>query len=159
MKRILRGLTPAVLLVLAFPAYAQGVKIPDKVPYADPGSVREAIRNECDLEAHMGRFLADAAKGQVEVVKGKADQAKGRVFDVKITGVWAAGGPYGAASVLVEGQLKEGGKVVGTVAARRNTTRGGGACSKLHVSARAVAKDLAGWLKNPVMDAKLGDAK
>ena len=52
------------------------------------------------------------------------------------------------------GELRENGKVIGTVASRRNTTRGGyGACGKIHVSTKKVAEDLAEWMKAPSMDA------
>jgi hypothetical protein len=152
-------LLPVVALALAAPAaMADSVKIGAKVPYADPASVRDAIKKECDMETNMSQYLQEFAKGTVEVASDLKD-AKGKIFDAKIGGVWAAGGPWGAASILVEGELRENGKVVGTVASRRNTSRGGGACQKLMVSGRKVAEDIAEWLKAPTMDAKLGDAK
>jgi hypothetical protein len=161
MKRAIhaaKAVVPAVLLSLATSAAAaDSIKIGNKIPYAGPDVAREAIRKECDLENQMAAFLSAAVKGAEQTDNLK--KAGGKVFDGKITGVWAAGGPWGAASILVEGQLREKGKVIGTVAARRNTTRGGGACSKLSVSARAIAKDIAGWIESPSMGAKLGDAK
>jgi hypothetical protein len=150
-------LLPALVLALAAPlAAADGVRIANKIPFAQPDTVREAIRKECDLENQMAQFLNEFGKGKIQLsddIKGK-----GRVFDAKIAGVWAAGGPWGAASILVEGELREDGKVIGTVASRRNTTRGGGACSKLMVSGRKVAEDIAEWMQAPTMNARLGDA-
>jgi len=149
----------ALLLAIAAPlANAEGVKIGKKIPYAQPDQVREAIRKECDLENQLASFLAAEGGNKVEAVDDVA-QAKGKAFDAKITGVWAGGGPWGAASIQVEGELREAGKVVGTVTVKRNTTRGGGACSKLHVSGRVIAEDLVKWLESPSMGAKLGDAK
>ena len=157
MKRSLNLVVPAILFALAAPtAGAEGVKIGNKIPFAD-GVGRDAIRKECDLESQLSAFLSEFGGSQVEST-GDLKDAKGKVFDAKITGVWAAGGPWGAASILVEGELRDSGKVIGTVAARRNTSRGGGACGKLAVSARAVAKDIAGWLDAPSMGARLGDA-
>lgn len=154
--RKLWSLIPAALLAASLPAAADGVKIGKKIPFAASAEVRDAIRKECDLETDMATWLRGELKGAeaVDDVKG----AKGRVFDAKIAGVWAAGGPWGMASILVEGELRENGKVIGTVASRRNTARGGGACGKLSVSGKAVAEDIAQWMKAPVMDARLGDA-
>lgn len=153
--------TPVAALVLAFAApaaLADSIKIGGKVPFAEGAAATEAIRKECGLETNMSQYLQEFAKGTVQVASNLKG-AKGRVFDARIAGVWAAPGPWGAASILVEGELRENGKVVGTVASRRNTTRGGGACQKLVVSGRKVAEDIAGWLKAPTMNAKLGDAK
>lgn len=149
----------AAMLALSAPAaLADGVKIGKKIPYAQGASIRAAIREECDLENRMAQFIQEYAKGKVEAVDN-VKKAKGRVFDAKISGAWSAGGPWGAASILVEGELRENGKVVGTVASRRNTTRGTRECSKLEVSGRKVAEDIAGWLKAPSMGARLGDTK
>lgn len=150
----------SVLLVALLPlaANADPVKIGHKIPFAHPEEVRDAIKNECDLENLMGQALSEFGGAKVAPtadLKG----AKGRVFDAKITGVWAAGGPWGAASILVEGELRDNGKVIGTVTDRRNTARGAGACTKLMVSGRKIAEDIAHWLDAPEMDTKLGDVK
>ena len=145
-------------LALAAPlAQADPVKIAHKMPFAQPEQVRDAIKKECDLENLMAQALSEFGGGKVEFTDD-VKNAKGKVFDAKISGVWAAGGPWGAASILVEGELRDNGKVVGTVADRRNTTRGAGACSKLTVSGRKIAEDIAGWLAAPAMDTRLGDA-
>lgn len=157
MKRL--AAVSALCFAIAAPlATAENVKIGRKIPYAQPDQVREAIRKECDVETQLATFLAEEAKGKVEQVDDVA-KAKGPVFDAKVTTVWAGGGPWGAAGIQVEGELREGGKTVGSVTAKRNTTRGGGACSKLGVSAKVIAEDLAKWLESPSMGAKLGDAK
>ena len=144
-------------LGLAAPsALAADITVPQTIPYADSAGVRDAIRKECNLEAELSKALVEFGGGRIAI--GDVKGAKGKVFDGKITGVWAAPGPWGAASILVEGELKEGGKVIGTVASRRNTTRGGGACGKISVSTRKVAEDIADWTKSPAMDSKLGDA-
>lgn len=149
-------LSVLVLTAIAPVAGAAEITVPASIPYAEGLDVREAIRKECNLEAELSKGLVEYGGGRIAI--GDAKGAKGKVFEGKITGVWAAPGPWGAASILVEGELKERGKVIGTVASRRNTTRGGGACGKIAVSTRAVAKDIAEWTQSPAMDSKLGDA-
>lgn len=149
----------AVLALATLAVNAEGVKIGKTIPFAQPDTVRDAIRKECDLENLMAQSLQEFGKGKVELSGENLKKAKGRVFDAKITGVWAAGGPFGAASILVEGELRDNGKVIGTVADRRNTARGGGACSKLSVSGRKIAEDIAAWLEAPEMGTRLGDTK
>lgn len=148
-----RAISLALLTLATAPAFAAEISVPEKIAFSESAGVRDAIRKECDLESMVSKKIIDASGGRIGTDKA------GKELDAKITGVWAAPGPWGAASILVEGTLKEGGKVIGTVASRRNTTRGGGACGKLHVSAEAVAKDIAEWTKSPAMDSKLGDAK
>lgn len=150
---------PVLLLVLAAPlAGAEGIKIGKRIPYAD-GVGRSAIRDECDLENHLTATLVEYGKGRIERSAEDLKKAQGKVFDAQITGVWGSGGPYGGASVLVEGQLRDNGKVIGTVTARRKTSRGGyGTCGKVNLAAGVVAKDIAAWLEAPSMDARLGDA-
>jgi hypothetical protein len=154
-------LVTLLALTLAAPAVlADSIKIGSKIPIQEGAEVREAIRKECDLESQLAQYLVEYGKGSIQISPDKLDKAGGKVFDAKITGVWATGGPWGGASIRVDGELRENGKVIGTVASRRNTTRGGyGACGKIHVSTKKVAEDLADWMKSPSMDAKLGDAK
>lgn len=150
----------AFALALAAPAgAADAIKIGSKIPFANSGVASDAVRAECKLETNLPEFIVEFAGGAVALSDNPGKG--GRVFDAKITNVLAPGGGSwsGPKSVLVEGQLKQNGKVVGTVAARRNTTRGGyGTCGMLNFAARAVAKDIAGWLKEPSMGARLGDA-
>lgn len=154
--RIATVLSIVALAAAAPAAPAADITVPAAIPYAESAGVRDAIRKECNLEAELSKGLVEYGNGRIAI--GDVKGAKGKVFDGRITGVWAAPGPWGAASILVEGELREGGKVIGTVASRRNTTRGGGACGKIAVSTRAVAKDIAEWTAAPAMDSKLGDA-
>lgn len=48
-------------------------------------------------------------------------------------------------------------KVVASFRARRNTG-GGPTCAALAKCAKSLGKDIAGWIAEPSMDAKLGDA-
>jgi hypothetical protein len=159
MKR-LTWLFAACLAAAAPLAAADGVKIGNTIPYDPAAPVRDAIKAECGLDSLLSQALVEFGKGNIQTTSEDLQKAKGKVFVAKIAGVWATGGPWGGASIRVEGELRDNGKVIGTVASRRNTTRGGyGACGKIHVSARKVAEDIAGWMNSPTMDARLGDAK
>jgi hypothetical protein len=150
----------AIALLLALPALAEPVRVPSKISFADPGVASDAVRKECQLETNIPQAIAEAGGDDVKVTDDAGKS--GKVFTGKITNVLAPGGGAwsGPKSVLIEGELKENGKVVGTVAARRNTTRGGyGTCGMLNHAAKAAAKDIAEWFKSPSMDARLGDAK
>lgn len=151
---------PFLVIVLTAPAaLADAIKMGNTIPFANASVASDAVKAECKLETNLPQFISEFAGSAVEIddKPGKG----GKVFHAKITNVLAPGGGAwsGPKSVLVEGELKENGKVIGTVAARRNTTRGGyGTCGMLNHAARAVGKDIAGWLKSPSMGARLGDA-
>src|ERR1051326_2741113 len=134
-------------------AAARRGKIGNTIPYDPAAPVRDAIKNECGLDSLLSQALVEFGHGDIQTTGDDLKKAKGKVFIAKIAGVWATGGPWGGASIRVEGQLLDNGKVIGTVASRRNTSRGGyGACGKISVSARKVAEDIAGWMKSPSMD-------
>ncbi len=149
MKNLRRALV-AVLASLPLAAAAE-VRIPDKIAYDKDSGVIDSVRKECGLDTKIPKYVKSAA----------GSGGKG-TLDMKITHVLAPGGGAwsGPKAVTVSGTLRDGGKVVGTFTARRQTTRGGyGTCQMLERDAEAIGKDVAAWLKSPSMDAKLGDAK
>lgn len=61
MKRTFFTAVPVLLLGLAVPlAGAEGIKIGNKIPYADPDSVRDAIRKKCDIQCARNAKAPDS---------------------------------------------------------------------------------------------------
>jgi hypothetical protein len=153
----------AALLALSLPALAADpVKISPQTPFAEGISVPDAVRKECGLETQIPTLLTEAAAGGVAISEGDLNTYPGRVLKTRITHILApGGGPWsGPKSVKVDGELVEGGKVIGSFQARRNATGGGfGTCAMLTRCAQAIAKDINGWLAAPALDSRLGDAK
>jgi hypothetical protein len=131
------------------------IAIAAEVPFAAEASVTDAVRRECGLPEQVSSFVSNYAGDAVEVRKSPGG---GKVLDMQITQVLGVGGPFTPKSLVVEGKLKEGGKVVASFRARRNTG-GGPTCAALAKCAKSLGKDIAGWLDAPSMDAKLGDAR
>jgi hypothetical protein len=65
--------------------------------------------------------------------------------------------------VTVEGELVENGEVIGSFTASRYSSGGAfggfkGTCAILGRCIQSIGKDIAAWLKNPTMNAMLGNA-
>ena len=149
-------LFPMLLMLAATGVAAQDkIKIANQVPFAPEASVTDAVKKECGLPEQVSSFISNYAS-DVDVVDG--EPKGGRVLSARITQVLGVGGPFTPKSLVVEGELKDAGKVVGTFRARRNTS-GGPTCAALAKCAKSLGKDIAGWLESPSMDAKLGDAR
>lgn len=149
MKNLHRALVAALVSLPL--AAAAAVSIPEKIAYDKNAGVTDAVKKECALDTKVPQYVKSAA----------GSSGKG-TLEMRITNVLAPGGGAwsGPKAVTVAGTLRDGGKVVGTFTARRQTTRGGyGTCQMLQRDAEAIGKDIAGWLKSPSMDARLGDAK
>ena len=148
-------------------AYGDSTTITMQIAYDKEADVPSTVRAECALETKLSDFIKSYAESNgVSVTSEKGDNANaaGRVLDVRITHALARGGGAwsGPKSVAVRGELREGGKVVGSFRARR--TSGGGAfggfkgtCGILDRCAKTLGKDIAQWLKSPAMDSHLGE--
>lgn len=84
----------------------------------------------------------------------------GHALDIRITKVLAPGGAKwsGPKVVTTQGALYDNGQVLGTFTTARHTRKGRHTCGMLHNDAEEVAEDIGKWLRNPTMDARLGDA-
>lgn len=157
----------AVLIshISSAPALAgNSLTIMSKAPYAKGLEVKPAIRVECKLEDKIPTFVKEFAGDSYETVTlaDNTKKAKGDTLEMNISSVtgFAGGAWSGRKSLSVSGTLKKNGKIAGTFVASRGSGRGyRGTCSLLGRSAKAIAKDIAGWLKNPTKNARLGEAK
>jgi hypothetical protein len=155
----------AALLLSAAPAPAgnDSVKTLRVTPYAKDARVPVKVLNECSLDTKVPAYLGDFAPN-VELVDGKLGRS-GRVLELHIRDVHGPGGGAfsGPKWMTVTGVLRENGRDVSSFTAKRYSTGGAfgvykGTCSILARCAKAIGKDIAGWLRNPRKDARLGDA-
>jgi hypothetical protein len=161
-------LVPVLCCPLA--SLAAGIlNLQDKAPFAKDIPVPPAVKVECGLEGKMVGFVQTAVAGsfdKVVLVDNAAKAGGGKSLAMKISGITGTGGGAwsGAKFLTIDGTLREKGKVTGTFRATR--VSGGGAfggykgtCAILDRCAKALATDVAKWLAEPTMNARLGDAK
>jgi len=152
----------ALCCSLSASAADDAIGIPQVVPFAENLSVPEAVRNECQLGEKVSSFLTESASN----VKVSNDSKQGRYLSMAITEVFASGGGAwsGPKWMTVTGTLMENDKAVASFRAKRYSTGGAfggfkGTCSIIGRCTKAIAQDIAEWLKNPVDGAELGDAR
>ncbi len=168
--RILSTVAAATLLVfIVLTAHAEddAITVISPVPFAEGSGATGAVKSDCTLETRLPKFIESASKRGVKVSIGAdpGENAAGRVLYLEFANVHGPGGGAwsGPKLVTVHGTLKENGEVVGTFVATRYSTGGAfggykGTCSILGRCIKAIGKDVAAWLRNPTMDAALGDA-
>ena len=154
----------AAALSLSMPAAAadEVIHIAEIVPFAENINVPVAVRNECQLGEKVSAFLAESAPN----VKVSPGPEQTRYLSMTITEVYAAGGGAwsGPKWMTVTGTLKENDQAVASFRAKRFSTGGAfggfkGTCSIIGRCTKAIAQDIAEWLKDPVDGAELGDAR
>jgi hypothetical protein len=147
-----------VLLGLSSLASAtDAVSIPRVTPYAD-GVGNDDVRQKCDWNAKLSENIAQSAEGGVSVTDQDLSQISGKVLTMKVIGVHAIGGGgfTGPKWAKVQGELHDGDKLVGSFVAERRSLGGGlTACRLLTSLGQELGEDIAEWLKNPTLDAKL----
>ncbi len=155
--------------VLLIPAHAgekgQLVTISLPLEFTETSGVSDEVKAECSLPSELAYSIKPyaAKKMNVVVAEDVSDSTEGWVLHMEIVNVIGVGGGVwsGAKSVTVQGKLTENGEVIGTFIAKRATRNmfsSQGTCSMLGRCMEAIGKDIAKWLKNPTMDAKLGTA-
>lgn len=133
------------------------------IEFGETAIVREEVRDQCQLQTRLPEFIAEYAKQEVEDIvfsESVSDKTPGKVLIVEITDVSETGnfwtGRSGALTIRAE--LREDGEVIGTFRSRRATQGGAfggykGRCAFLGRCAKALGRDVAKWLEDPVMDA------
>jgi hypothetical protein len=161
--RILYVVVVLFALSLTSVVQADTVTISKSIPYAEDSGVSDAVRDECKIETRLPAYLKKAAKKGVKIVLSKdpLDAAEGKALILTITNVYGLGGGIysGSKSAVVSGELKENGEVIASMSARRHSVMGmmPGTCSIFKRISKKLGQDIAAWLGNPTMDAKLGD--
>ena len=142
------------------------VTISQELEFAEASGASDKVKNECTLETRLPQFIKDYAKSMDVTLAEVSDTTEGRVLHLEIVDVvGASGGAWsGSKAVTVDGKLTENGEVIGTFVARRYSGGGGfagmkGTCSILGRCIKALGSDIAKWLAEPTMDARLADAR
>ena len=165
MKHVRRALLISALCA-PLASLADTLALQDYAPYDKSLSVPSAIQAECGLEGKVVKSVQSQVRGFDDVVlmPDVTKAGKGKSLAMKITGISGFGGGAwsGPKNLTIEGTLRENGKVTGTFRATR--VSGGGAfgayrgtCSILDRCVKTLGSDVAGWLANPTMNARLGD--
>ena len=160
------ALAAGALAVAALPAAADTVKIQRSIPFGSTAQVTAAVRDSCQLQTKVPEFIKESAGASVELVDGPLNRKLGRVLEMEISEVHAAGGGAfsGPKWMTVKGELFDRGKQIGSFRAKRFTTGGAfgafkGTCSIIGRCTKALGQDIAGWLAAPTQNAELGDAR
>ncbi len=134
-------------------------------------SIDPKVKEECAIENRVAYFVKEKTLGNFDIVPSKTltDAGNNKVLSLNIVNVEGTGGGVwsGSKGITVQGTLKENDKVLGTFLAKRNSGGGGywsqkkfsSTCSLFENSAKEIGEDISSWLKQPSMDAKLGDMK
>lgn len=164
-----------VVLVLLFAVICHQARAQDTVvytaesaPYVDPLEVPKKIQEECTLPEAVPNWIvqfADKAKG-ITVVKDNAavEAGEGRILIVEIRSGISSGNAWTGhlKQLAVQGRLLQDGEEIGNFVGIRSS-RGGfgagfkGSCNILNRCAKALGRDIVGWLSNPGKDARIGE--
>lgn len=161
--KAIQGLFVGVLVCLAtVPARADDVvQVSSLVPYQSDSVANEAVRKECTWNSTMPRYMAKESGGRVTVSEQNLDTVSGKKLTLVATNLHTIGGGgwTGPKWLVLSGKLMEGNKLLGDFEVRRQTIRGSfKACSTLESLSEEITEDILKWLKEPSLNAKLGDA-
>ena len=162
-------LVACAILSMSATVRADTITVQKPVPFANPDQVADKIKNECPIGNQVSDFVkqyAEADKLTVEFATGTLDTSHGKVLEMQIGDAESSGSAMAWGghhkSLVVRGNYYVDGKKVASVIARRDSMGGmwgayKSSCAVLGGTAKAVGRDIATWLKNPVDGARLGD--
>ncbi len=143
-----------------------GTLVIKPVSYKADAYIRDAIKEECNLDGKLAQFIEEYAAGQYAdiITDGSKAPADAQVLTVEIEEVQGgAGGAWSGAKVVkIKGSVTKNGKQLGDFVARRYSGGGvfaayKGTCSILGRCVKALGRDVAEWLAHPTPKAVLGD--
>ncbi|WP_426699890.1 hypothetical protein ACPPVV_10780 [Rhodanobacter sp. Col0626] len=152
-----RWLALLTLLIAPTLTHAQSrITVSRVIPYHE-GVGSDALRTQCDWNTRLSAELVTDTHGQVVATDQDLAMSPGATLHMSIVNVHAIGGGHfsGPKWAELNGELRDHGKLLGSFTARRQTSRGFSACSSLDHVGKAIAEDVASWLKAPVLDAHL----
>ena len=131
------------------------------IPYQDSETAPQWVRDDCDWNRVMPRYLAEQSEGKLRVGEAAADGGRHRELSlVAVTLHTLSGSAYtGPKWLVLEGRLTEGGKLIGNFEVRRQTIAGSlSACKTLNNLGEEISSDILDWLDEPDFNSKLGNA-
>ncbi len=137
------------------------VQVSSRIPYQSDDVANDDVRKECDWNTTMPRYLAAESDGRVIVAENKSSTNTGKRLVLVATNLHTLGGGgwTGPKWLVLEGKLMQGDKLLGNFEVRRQTIGGSfRACSTLESLSEEISDDILEWLKQPGLNAKLGDA-
>ena len=161
--KAIHGLFVVALACLA-PVSARAedvVQVSSLIPYQSDDVADETVRKECNWNTTMPRYLAEKSDGRVIVAENKSNTNTGKRLVLVATNLHTLGGGAwtGPKWLVLEGKLMHGDKLLGNFEVRRQTIGGSfRACSTLESLSEEISDDILEWLKEPGLNAKLGDA-
>lgn len=155
-------------LLLASAVSAADVSMARVVPYADEAEISSKVRSECtQLQEQLADYTREFGLEQgvtVQLRDEVSPEAPGRVLQLEIVEAVSMGNAFIGHQKYsrVHGTLFQDGQKLGSFKARRNSMGGAfagykGSCSVLGRTMKALGQDIAGWLKSPTDQARLGD--
>lgn len=140
----------------------------DKITISDKTIIRKAIREECQLEEKLIKFIDQYAAGQYAQILSNTDLTtvpnNTQILTIEIDQVMGSqgGGWTGTKGVMISGNLRKNQELLGSFKGRRLSGGGffgtyKGTCAILGRCVKALGKDIAAWLKSPHADAIIGD--
>ena len=157
----------ALALAIGSTATAEDISMARTVPYAADAEVSSKVRSECvKLQDQLADYIREYGKEQGLQVQllPSTDGVGGRVLQVEIVDAVSMGNAFIGHQkyTRVQGRLLEDGRELGSFKGRRNSMGGAfagykGSCSVLGRTVKALGQDIAGWLRSPSADARLGD--
>jgi len=158
----------ALLVVVVSPAIAEVYTVASVTSFAEDSGANAEQKSECMLDTRLPNYIAAAAEPGVEVVISTEplDEAAGKVLRLEIVRANERSGGLSykrPARVVVRGELVENGETVGSFVVMRQTMKTAkfdgfkGACASLGRCLDTIGRDIAIWLQNPTIDARLGE--
>lgn len=143
-----------------------GTLIIKPIAFKDESYIRDAVKQECDLDGKLNQFIKESAARNYATILTDTEigPADAKVLKVTIEEVeGAAGGAWsGPKTVTITGTLTENGKELGDFKARRYSGGGmfgayKGTCAILGRCVKTLGRDVAEWMTHPTAKAVLGD--
>jgi hypothetical protein len=161
LRKSLHMIVPLCLMSAAIVHADEKVMISSTIPYENSEAANDDIRKECDWNQQLAKNIVKESNSTVEATDKDLAKISGKKLEIMIDHVHAIGGGSftGPKWAHIRGKLSNNGKVIGNFEALRRTIGGSfKACSTLNNLGEELGQDVAGWLINPTLDAKLGDA-
>ncbi len=141
---------------------ADTIKIAKVVPYQDEQSIQSTNLPKCDWNRKLSDWIVKKSNGKVEAVDGDLASVPGQrlVLDIAMAHTAGGGSISGPKFGRVNGELREGDKLLGNFSFRRTSARpfNLSVCGPMDKIANALSSDIVRWLKNPTVDPNAGKA-